>query len=340
MSFNLNKKMVTKETLLQQISDIDVYNMYLDEPLSLKTPIRSPLQEESKASFGFFIGEGSEICFKDFRLGSGDCIKFVQLKFGLNYFEAMSKIVLDAELTNDFIIQNTFKTNITLGPGSANRDSIVAAGKLLRLSKKGRKFELYDIAFWNQFGINHETLVKYNVTPISHIFLNDKIILADKYAYCFTEFKDGVETYKIYQPFNPNYKWLNNHNDSVWQGWDQLPKTGEIVIVTKSLKDVMAITNITGIPAISLQAEGVAPKAHIIEELKARFETVFLLYDNDYDKEVNWGREFGEKIADKFNLMQIEIESKYYAKDFSDFVKAYGTSVTKEYLESKTSLPF
>jgi hypothetical protein len=33
--------------------------------------------------------------------------------------------------------------------------------------------------------------------PISHIFLNDKIILADKHAYCFTEFKDGIETYKI-----------------------------------------------------------------------------------------------------------------------------------------------
>jgi hypothetical protein len=33
-----------------------------------------------------------------------------------------------------------------------------------------------------------------------HIFLNDKIILADKHAYCFTEFKDGIETYKIYQP--------------------------------------------------------------------------------------------------------------------------------------------
>jgi hypothetical protein len=56
---------------------------------------------------------------------------------------------------------------------------------------------------------------------------------------------------------------------------------------------------------------------------------------NDYDKEVNWGREFGEKIADKFNLMQIEIEDKYYAKDFSDFVKAYGTECYKEYLTSK-----
>jgi hypothetical protein len=59
---------------------------------------------------------------------------------------------------------------------------------------------------------------------------------------------------------------------------------------------------------------------------------------NDYDKEVNWGREFGEKIADKFNLMQIEIEDKYYAKDFSDFVK--GTArMSKSTLHQKTSLP-
>jgi hypothetical protein len=53
--------------------------MYLDEPLSLKNPIKSPLQEESRAVW-LFIGEGSEICFKDFRLGSGDCIKFVSIK--------------------------------------------------------------------------------------------------------------------------------------------------------------------------------------------------------------------------------------------------------------------
>jgi hypothetical protein len=42
--------------------------------------------------------------------------------------------------------------------------------------------------------------------------------------------------------------------------------------------------------------------------LCAFFRAPLQLYDNDYDKEVNWGREFGEKIADKFNLMQIEIE--------------------------------
>jgi hypothetical protein len=59
-----------------------------------------------------------------------------------------------------------------------------------------------------------------------------------------------------------------------------LTKTGEIVIVTKSLKDVMAITNITGIPQYLYKRKVLQLKAHIIEELKSRFDMVFILYDN------------------------------------------------------------
>lgn len=339
MVINLNKKMVTKESLLEKISDWDVFNMYIPEDLNLKDPILSPLRDESKPSFGLFIGERGEICFKDFLLGSGDCIKFVQMKFSLDYFEAMSKIALDAKLDNQFIIKNTFKTNVISSP-SVSRESIITAGEKFSLTKKSRKFELFDLAFWNQFGIDYDTLLKYNVTPISHIFFNGKIIVADKYAYCFTEYKDGVETYKIYQPLNSTYKWLNSHNESVWQGWEQLPKTGDKVIITKSLKDVMAIDKTLGVPVVSLQAEGVIPKEHIIEQLRHRFTTIFLLYDNDYDKEVNWGREFGEKISDKYNLIQIEIDESYKSKDYSDLIKNIGKDIAKSILEEAIAVPF
>jgi hypothetical protein len=339
MVINLNKKMVTKESLLEKVSDWDVYNMYIPGQLNLKDPILSPLREESKPSFGLFIGERGEICFKDFKLGSGDCIKFVQMKFGLDYFEAMSKIALDARLDGQFIIKNTFKTNVNASPATS-RASIITANERLHLTKKSRKFELFDLSYWNQFGIDHETLVKYNVTPVSHIFFSGKIVVADKHAYCFTECKDGVETYKIYQPFNETYKWLNSHNESVWQGWEQLPKTGTEIIITKSLKDVMAINKILGIPAVSLQAEGVIPKEHIIEQLRARFTIVFLLYDNDYDKEINWGREFGKKIAKKHELIQIEINETYKSKDFSDLVKTIGKEEAKKILEESIEVPF
>ena len=38
------------------------------------------------------------------------------------------------------------------------------------------------------------------------------VIPCEKYAYAYIEFKDGLPTYKIYQPFSENYKWLNNHD--------------------------------------------------------------------------------------------------------------------------------
>ena len=57
--------------------------------------------------------------------------------------------------------------------------------------------------------------------------MKQKIIPAEKYAYVFVEFKDNVESLKIYQPFSEFYKWRNKHDSSVWDLWEQLPETGE-----------------------------------------------------------------------------------------------------------------
>lgn len=208
------------------------------------------------------------------------------------------------------------------------------------LGKKARDWNLHDIKYWSQFGIDIETLEKYNVAPISYLFIGGRPIHADKYAYCFTEYKDGRETYKIYQPFSEKYKWINNHNDSVWQGWSMLPKEGDQLIITKSLKDVMSITNVLGIPAISLQAESIKPKNHIIHELEDRFKTIYLLYDNDFDKEINWGQNFAEELCKNYKFINLMIPSSFESKDFSDLVKNYGAKNAKEIWEEKIEIPF
>lgn len=349
MVINLNKKLVTKESLLKEIDDWDIFKLYIKEDIDLKKNISSPLRTgDDRPSFGLFIGENAEICFNDFVLGKGDCIKFVMLKFGLNFFEALSKIVIDANLEHNFIIKNTFKTNVNTNSTYQSREEIIKQLNSTKLGKTSREWKLHDLTFWSQFGITKKTLELFNVTPISHIFINDKIITADKHAYCFTERKDGNVTFKIYQPFNVDYKWLNNHNESVWQGWEQLPNKKNLrefdhdyLIITKSLKDVMSIYDVCGIPAISLQAESVKPKLQIINLLKERFKTVFVLYDNDYDKETNWGREFGLKLAEEFGLVQLEINEDLESKDFSDLVKNWGKSIAKEYLENNIKeVPF
>ena len=251
------------------------------------------------------------------------------MKFNLTFFEALSKIATDFGMEDDFIIKKMDKTT-TNDIQTIGRNEFLDKATTFDLKKTSRKWALHDVAFWEQYGISINTLEVFNVQPISYFHINNKIIKADKYAYCFIEFKDGRETYKIYQPYSEKYKWLNSHNNSIWQGWSRLPEKEYDLIITKSLKDVMAIYEITGIPAVALQCENVLPKWHVFAELEQRFTTIYGFYDNDFDKEENWGRIFSDKLCSTYGLIKMEIEDQYKAKDFSDLVKSVGRNRAKE----------
>lgn len=337
---NLNKKLVNKHSLLKKVNDIEIYKCYAPSlELAMRKPMLSPLREETNPSFGLFIGESGEILFNDFKLGGGDCIKFVQIMFGDTFFEAMSRIVIDFDLKDDFFFKEV-DTNYKPSKVKVDRESLIKSAGSSLIRKRSRRWIKDDATYWLQYGINKDTLLKYNVQPISHMFINKRIITCDTLTYCFIETKDNIETYKIYQPFNKKYKWINNHDESVWQGWEQLPEKGEQLIITKSLKDVMTITALTGIPAISLQAESVKPKPHIIEELKERFEEIFIWYDNDFDSDTNWGKEFGKTLSEEYDLVFTHIPDKYKIKDPSDFCKIKGEDACRELIIELTSLPF
>ncbi len=337
---NLNKQLVEKDLLLRDVSDVDIYKCYApDLDIELGKRQISPLREESRGSFALFASNG-EILFKDFVLGGGDCIRFVQMKYGYNFYEALSRIVIDFGLTDKYAHKDLNTNSTPHKVGTVNRDNVMKEANKSLIQIKKRKWLIKDMHFWTPFGITLATLKKYNVVPLSHLFVNSNIISCGDHTYAFVEFKDGVETYKIYQPKVPEHKWINNHDESVWQGWAQLPEKGEIVIITKSLKDIMTIDSLTGIPAVSLQAESVHPKDHIIAELKERFAQVWVWYDNDFDSEENWGRNFGAKLASDYDLIQTEIPDEYKIKDPSDFCAKKGKEATKELITNLTAVPF
>ena len=327
------KRLITKEAILQEVDDYTIFRHYCGD-FEIHRAFISPLRKERTPSFGIFLGENKELCFNDFKLGGGDFVKLVELLFNLTYFEALSKIGYDFDLENKYACK---PLRVNKGKKEIKRyskeDALSKVSKF-KLGKKARKWKIADFQFWKQFGISYLTLEKFNVQPVQYLFINDKIIATDKYAYCFIEQKDDAETYKIYQPMSEEFKWINNHNDSVWQGWTQLPDSGETLIITKSLKDVMSIYECTGLPAISLQAENVKPKEKIIEELKNRFHHIYILYDNDFDSEVNWGRQFSTKLAKQLDIPRIEIKDEFESKDFSDLVKNHGVKVAKKQLRN------
>ncbi len=338
MTINLNKKLVSEDALFRYIDHYDVYAKYIpDQEVTFGKNIYSPLRKrESNPSFGFFTGENGVMCFNDMTLKQmGNSVKFTMMLFNLSYFEALSKIATDFDMADDFIVKKFNKQNYGETINTCKDQVMSKTMYKFDLAKKRRNWQNYDLEFWKQYGISLETLKKYNVEPISHVFINGAAVSVEKYAYCFIEHKDNKETYKIYQPFSKDYKWLNSHNDSVWQGWQQLPLKGEVLIITKSLKDVMCINEVLGYDAVALQSENVLPKQNVITELKKRFEVIILFYDNDYDKEINWGKEFSNRLAEEFLLFDICIDEKYKSKDFSDLVKNKGIFEAKEIFKNE-----
>jgi hypothetical protein len=334
--FNFEEKDLLPYASLDDIykycNHYDLFRHYVGN-FTIGRPILSPLASEDSASFAIFL-KGDKILFNDFRLGGGDIVRFVQMRFHLDFRQAINKIVHDAGLTDKFKSDNDYVVK-----------PMVTYNKKLEHNKpqinvKRRSWAMHDVEFWKAAGIGKETLKKYRVSPIKYIFFGTKIITAERHAYCFVETKDDESTFTIYQPRSKENKWFKSHDASVFYGWSQLPETGDILIITKSMKDVMTIDSIMGIPVVAMQSEKTKPKEHIIKQLKERFKKVFILYDNDYDNEAkdkpNYGREFGKQIADEFNLTQVEIPDHlaivYEAKDISDLFKTTGLECVKKTL--------
>lgn len=346
MTINLNKKTLDKKSLLNQVSDYEIYSRYIPgEEIMVGRNIKSPFRNESTPSFGFFLGEGGEICFNDFTLRlRGDCVKLVMILYDLSFYAAMSKIAIDFNIDGDFHIkQSNFVKTPDGGYVTGSRsDALSKTMYKFSLGKIRRDWALRDMVYWQKYGISLKTLKKYNVEAISYFIINGSPIKAEELSYVFIETKDGEETYKIYQPESKDYKWLNSHNNSIWQGWNQMPKEDDknTLIITKSLKDVMCIIENTQYHAVALQCENIQPKEQVISELKDRFGEIIIFYDNDYDKEENWGQIFSEDLSKKTGFRSVCIDASHEAKDFSDLIVKVGVTEAVKILEEELIRPF
>lgn len=317
--------------IFKLIPELDIYSKYIPN-LNINNTISSPIGGiDNNPSFSVFWSNTKlKYIFKEHRYGfTGDCIDFVRILFNLkNNREACMQICVDFNIKDFYIDPN-------ISPSAFS-------GKLITLPKKKkikvtieitiREWQSYDIEFWNQFGITKDWLKRGNIYPIRYYYFNKSIRIAEKYSYAYIEKKDNKISYKIYQPFSKNKKWISNNDHSVWELWYMLPLKGQLLIITKSRKDALSIMATTGIYSTSLQCESAKPKDKIIDELKNRFKIILVLYDNDYSKPENWGRINGKKISKSFNLPQIEIPSNYKQKDYSDLVKHNGKLIAKKVL--------
>lgn len=310
---------VTLEYILSKVTEYDIYSAYIGN-FKVGMIYNSPFRKDKNPSFGCFYSRTTkQLMFKDH--GTGDCgnvIKFVSLLTGLtNYSDILNDIVNKLKITNN--------TQLV-----SSKQYIPSTETVIGVVRQD--FTLIDINYWSQFNISTTTLKKFGVSSIKYYLCNGivKGIYKDTnpmYAY------KVYNHFKIYRPLADKYtKWRNNLTENDIQGFKQLPKTGDILIITKSMKDVMCLYEM-GIPAISPSSESTFIPQHCLDSLRKRFKHIIVIYDRD-----RAGFQNVRKIVHKHNLDFLFVHRKFKSKDISDAVKNNSFIVVKEWIESKLSV--
>lgn len=304
---------ITLEWILSKVTEYDIYAKYIGQ-FKVGMIYNSPFRKDKNPSFGIFYSKRTkQLLFKDH--GTGECgnvIKFVQLYTGkTNYNDILQDIVSKLNITNDTV------------PDSS-KQYIPSTETVIGVVRQ--KMTETDINYWSQFHISTKTLKKYNVDSIKYYLCNGVVKGIYKPENPMFAYK-VYNNFKIYRPLGDKYtKWRNNLTEYDVQGYEQLPKKGDICIITKSLKDVMCLYEM-GIPAISPSSESTWIPDTVLEDILKRFKRVLICFDRDGP-----GMRNLRKISLKTGLNGLIMPKKFKAKDISDAISVNGFEKVKEYI--------
>jgi hypothetical protein len=318
---------LSAKNLYKYVNDYDIFKFYCPEFEDVDKKFKSPFRAEKKASAVIYATTSGNLRFNDFVLPTMSSIEFVCNHLSLTFGEALRRIALDFKVNKLFVVDWGEIPLSTTIPVHYNKTIQPSTDTIIQV--RYRKWLQYDVDYWSSFGISLETLKLFNVHPIDYFWVNDNRIKADKYSYSYDYYwENNVYRRKIYQPFNTkDLKWISNGGKIV-QGEGVLPKKGKLLIVTKSLKDVMCLYEL-GYISIAPTTEKTLPTKQYIDKQKERFKRIVLFLDND-----ETGIEMSKKHSIETNIPYILIPDKYECKDISDFVKKYGLYEGKELIRS------
>lgn len=198
-----------------------------------------------------------------------------------------------------------------------------------------KEYSQEEINWWKQYGITTDILKKFNVFSVKTVFLNGRIVsTANSNRFIFGYYlgcKEETEIWKIYFPLenkHSSYRFLTNGKDSVIQGWRQLPKNGEFVVITKSMKDLMLYYKF-GIPAIAPNSENVFLSENKLNDLVSRFNNIVVHFDNDQA-----GINAMRKLKKKYPFFTYTFIPRGDSKDLSDYYKEHGEEKTLELINN------
>lgn len=311
---------ITKEFLLSKNSEETYMSTYLRVPIK-RGLFCSPLRKDNRPTCSFCHSKKGELMYHDF--GTGFHENFVGVVMEIHkcsYQEALNIIAEDFGYISKAENRPAVKIKVSNVKLEEKTETLIQI--------KPKAFSEQELKWWKGFGVTEKTLKKYKVFSCDSIFLNGDYFSSSSprvpiYGY-YCGKKNGQELWRIYFPSKRSFRFLSNVGKSYIQGAKQLPKTGDILLITKSQKDVMLAYEL-GIPAIAPCSEVLFLSNKQIQHLKKRFKIIVVCYDTD--------------ITGIHNLKQIKVNHpdlhtffiprKYGVKDISDFFKKYGEEETR-----------
>ena len=319
MELRIFPEKLTQEELLKHNSEETYMEHYLGIPVK-KGLFKSPLRKDNTPTCSFYRDKAGRLIFKDFRGDFyGNFVEVVKFKYNVSYHKAL------AIIANDF--------GILLNPELEKHKSCIKeyTNNVLKPSEesiikvKVKDFTKEELDWWGSFGIGLTTLKKFFVFSCEIVFLNDQIYSYStptnfNFGYFYPSRDSKKQFWRIYYPQNKKYRFISNWNKTMIQGFHMMPKSGEFLVITKSMKDVMLCYEL-GIPAIAPNSENLFITEAQWDNIVIKFRKIFLLYDTDLAGVSN-----SKRIKKKFPKIQVLlIPRKYRAKDLTDLYKKLGT---------------
>ena len=319
MDFSFQPK-ITKELILSRFSEEQLMEYYLHLPVK-KGLFRSPLRRDKQPTCSFYRNKSGTLIFKDFATGQHlNIFDVVQSIFRCDYFESLRIIANDFGIVRDSALRKN--------PGKINLNPIKIKDKeISKIQIEVQEFTDSELKWWGKYGISKDILKRFDVYSCKHVFLNDQLF-AKSQQHCpifgyYGKKYQGLELWRCYFPKRTSFRFITNWPSKKIQGYDQLPKKGKLLVITKSMKDSMCLYS-CGITACAPNSENLFISDKVLEDLKSRFKNIVVLYDNDRPGLYNMAKIRREHPE----LTYVFIPKRYGSKDISDFYKDHGRKET------------
>lgn len=258
---------LTSAKVLSRVSQEQIMVYYLGMPLDLNKVFSSPFRTDANPSCAFYYGKRGRLYIHDFSKGEFyDFADVVMKKLRCSYDKALRDIILNEEKIKYFSPVITEKAEIIYTYTTCK----------------------FQDSYFARHAISKQTMQRFDVRLVGEVYRNGELWRRSTkedpiYAY---EINDRV---KLYRPLAPTKKdkFRSTALFSDVFGLKQLPRSGKLVIITSSVKDMMTLYE-HGFNAISFASESMPQRGEnaevlkaVIDSVKQRFKYVITLFDSD-----------------------------------------------------------